>query len=184
MKMQKKIRVLVLYLVSALFSVSCVSMTNKSIKPDKAYIACKYEFLCPQVKITKEYYDIPVVAPMKSEKIYKVFHIKESTKAPVYDYIAVKPGTYVLSSPYYFYSILFGLNYTVHFRIPENEQYVFKINPGEVFYLGDYLLDHSGDEPILTKSSNIDECRDALVAKHPELDGFVWLTPDIDRSPF
>ncbi len=175
---------LILVALALLTLTSCESMLKnyKLGKPETAFIAVGTEFYNGNKRVNKEIIEVHLENPLSSNR-HRSFSIgkKRNTKQLVYDFIPLKPGTYKLDRIAQYKE---KSDYLYYWNLPAKDSYVFKINPGEVFYIGDYKIDASTTPDTLILSSNMDECKDTLVARHPELDGFVWLTPDIERSPF
>jgi hypothetical protein len=166
-------------LVAVLFG-SCASMyrmtdPKKVTDPGKAYIAFKVD-----VKKQKGFQsggkpsiEIATSAGMLAKGTKRQVGYTEKS---LYRLVEVPAGSYRMWNPEIAStSYVWATTKITRFQMPPEVNSIFRVNPGEIVYAGDYTFEVKGDER-LNVELNMDACRESLVKENPFLDGFVWVS--------
>lgn len=170
-----------------LAAASCASTlsASKLADPESSFIACRADLEITASMKRNELATISLSNPTRdNEARYQSVITKKRTVEPTYRIIAIKPGTYRLLPPMYSFKDLLGLEYRVKWPLKAEMSAVFRVNPGEVLYIGDYSIHHDEKTPTLDFEYDMDACRAALTAQYPALEGFVWIPSFADREAF
>ncbi len=96
----------------------------------------------------------------------------------------VKPGLYAMPAPHH---ITRGYNTTIirAWQLPQPIDTVFRVNPGEIVYIGDFTVNYSYKQNMSVEVDyHFNECMEELIKQTPRLEGYVWIPSIFGRSLF
>lgn len=126
---------------------------------------------------------IYITDPSKEQSTLALAIVNDKrSKEPNYRIVKIKPGLYRLTDPTYTFNPFIGLASAYRWELPADKSYIFSVRPGEVVYLGDFIIRHYGKTPEIELGHDLEACKKNIAAKFPEIEGFVWISAAADRD--
>jgi hypothetical protein len=150
----------------------------------KSYVAVKQELKTNSNLIISYKSYLRITRPEKVFTSKKNGITVQDDKDQTYKLIQVPAGTYrIWNVSLMKNNALLRLTETTSYILPPEFSAVFKVNPGEIVYAGDYIIGQTSADSLDLKY-DMEACRQAVVKENPLLDGFMWVPSLADRDSF